>query len=106
MLGYFGVTIIHQTLTWTTGSLTCICDLFASARTQGDLGLLSRCIRRTFVESAENLTPEKAQDVVIKCASTGRKAEHVTVRHPLDEPRSIVLNFGFGLNFFFKLQTH
>ena len=25
MLGYSGVSIIHQTLTWTSGSLTCLC---------------------------------------------------------------------------------
>ena len=29
MLGYFSVSIIHQTLTWTTGTLTCVWDLFA-----------------------------------------------------------------------------
>ena len=29
ILGYSGVSIIHRTLTWTTGSLTCVCDLFA-----------------------------------------------------------------------------
>ena len=26
---YFVVSIIHRTLSWTTGSLTCVCDLFA-----------------------------------------------------------------------------
>ena len=26
--GYFGVSLIHQILMWTTGSLTHICDLF------------------------------------------------------------------------------
>ena len=29
MLGYFGVSIVHWTLTWTIGSLTCAGDLFA-----------------------------------------------------------------------------
>ena len=62
-------------------------------------------IRRAFVESAQNLTPEKAQGVVIKCALTGRKAEHVTVNHPLDEPRFILLNTGFGLNFFVDVNS-
>ena len=27
--GYFSVSIIHRILTWTTGSLTCVCDLCA-----------------------------------------------------------------------------
>ena len=30
MLGYFSASIIHQTLTWTTGSLTCASDPLAS----------------------------------------------------------------------------
>ena len=34
MLGDFNVTIIHQALTWTIGSLTCICDLFVCVSTQ------------------------------------------------------------------------
>ena len=38
MLGYFGASIIHRTLIWTTGSLTCACHLLASVYTQ-DLGL-------------------------------------------------------------------
>ena len=38
--GCFSITIIHQTLTRITGSLTCICDLFACI-TYGDLGLWS-----------------------------------------------------------------
>ena len=50
MLGYISVSIIHRTLTWTTGCLTCICDLFEYVYTLGtsDYSL----IRRTFVESA------------------------------------------------------
>ena len=35
---YACVSIIHPTLTWTTGSLTCVHDLFAYVYTQ-DLGL-------------------------------------------------------------------
>ena len=39
--GYFGVFVIHRTVTRTTGSLTCVCDLFTDvpyAHTR-DLGL-------------------------------------------------------------------
>ena len=32
---YFVVYIIHQTLTWATGSLTCVCDPFACVYTRG-----------------------------------------------------------------------
>ena len=35
LLGYFDVAIIHRTLTWTTGSLTCVCGLYACAYTLG-----------------------------------------------------------------------
>ena len=35
MLGYFGVPIVHLTLTWTTGSLTCVGDLFACVYARG-----------------------------------------------------------------------
>ena len=31
----FSVSIIHWTLTWNTGSLMCVCDLFACVYTQG-----------------------------------------------------------------------
>ena len=57
------------------GSLMCVCDCFfvcMRIRT-GDLGLDS-LIQRTFVESAQNLTPKNSQG--------GRKAEYVTVTHP------------------------
>ena len=33
MLRYLGISIIDQTLTWITGSLMCICDLFACTHT-------------------------------------------------------------------------
>ena len=46
MLGYFGVSIIHPTLTWTTGSLTFTCDLFACVVTWGSS--VYSLIRRTF----------------------------------------------------------
>ena len=52
MLGYFNVSIIHRTLTWTTGSLTCVCDLFACVDTRGTS--VYSLIRRTFVESAQD----------------------------------------------------
>ena len=35
MLGYFAVPIIPLTLTWTTGSITCLCDIFACVYTRG-----------------------------------------------------------------------
>ena len=35
MLGYFGDSIIHHTLTWITESLTCVCGLFACVYTWG-----------------------------------------------------------------------
>ena len=40
MLGYFGFSIIHRTLTWTTGSLTCVCALFLHAYTHWEPRLL------------------------------------------------------------------
>ena len=40
-LGYFGVSIVLQTLTWAGGSLTCVCGPFACVCTRGDLGLQS-----------------------------------------------------------------
>ena len=40
MLGYVGLSIIHRTLTWTAGSLTCVCQFSAHMCIQ-DLGLLS-----------------------------------------------------------------
>ena len=35
----FSVSLIHQTLTWTTWSLMCVCHLFACVYTCGDLSL-------------------------------------------------------------------
>ena len=66
---YLGVSLIHGTLIWTTGFLTCVCDLLCTRIHTSVYSL----IRRTFVESAQNLTPEKSQG--------GRKAQHVTVIH-------------------------
>ena len=59
------VSVIHPTLTWTTGSLTCVsCDLCACVYLYTHTwGILIYCLGlRTFfvfVESAENLTPER-----------------------------------------------
>ena len=52
--GHFVVSRVHRTLTWTTGSLTCV-----SIYTRGTS--VYSLIRRTFVESAQNLTPESPQ---------------------------------------------
>ena len=62
----------HRILTWTTGSLTCVCDLFACVYRQGtsDYSL----IRRTFVESAQNLTPEKSQGGRKSLAKNGHQS--------------------------------
>ena len=35
MPGYFGVSVIHWTLTWATGSLACICNLFCMRTSTG-----------------------------------------------------------------------
>ena len=51
MLDYLGVSTIHCPLTWTTGSLTCVCDLFACVYTRGTS--VYSFIRRTFVGSAQ-----------------------------------------------------
>ena len=75
MLGYFGVFLIDQTLTWTTGSLTCacVCDVFACVYTGGVWFI----VWRTFVKFAQNLTPEKSW--------SGCKAYHITVTHPFGD---------------------
>ena len=41
MLGYLGVSTIHRTLTWTAGSLTCVCDLCACVYWAVQAGLLT-----------------------------------------------------------------
>ena len=53
MVGYFGVTIIHQTLTWIAGYLTGISDFFAPIHIQGTL--VYRLTQRTLVESVQHL---------------------------------------------------
>ena len=58
-LGYFVVSIIHRTLTWTTGSLTCVCDFFARLYTRGPS--VYSLTRKIVVESAQNLSPDKCQ---------------------------------------------
>ena len=71
MMGYLSVSITHQTLTLKI-TPTCVCDLYACiyARETWVYSL----IRKTFVESAHNFTPQKYQ--------SGRKAYDVTVNHP------------------------
>ena len=58
-LGGFVVSIVRPSLTWPTGSLTCMWNLFACLCTMGT-GVYC-LIRRTFAESAVNLTLEKSQ---------------------------------------------
>ena len=85
-LGYFGVSIIHQTLTWTTGSFThayAVC--FACVYTRGTL--VYSLIRRTFIEPTQNLTLEKSQG--------GCKAEHTTVTHPCGDRARSCLTWAF-----------
>ena len=41
IMDFVAASITHQTLTWTTGSLTCVCDLFACITHTNDLGLVS-----------------------------------------------------------------
>ena len=84
MLGYLDVSTIHRTLTWTTGSLTCVCDLFAWAHTRGNS--VHSLIRRTWRVCTEFDSGE---------IQGRRKAQHGTVTHPFWWPRSIVLNSGF-----------
>ena len=55
-MDYFSVSIIHPTLTGTTGSLMSVFDLL-HARGRGPPFIVSS----TFVESARNLTPEKSR---------------------------------------------
>ena len=74
MLGYLGVSIIGRTLDM-DHRIFSVRILLVYVYTQGTsvYGL----IRRTFVQSAQNLTPGKS-----RC---GRKALHVTVTHPCDK---------------------
>ena len=52
--GCFSVCLIHRTLTWTTGFLTCVCDIFTCVYTRGGEGggvgtSVYSLIRKTFV---------------------------------------------------------
>lgn len=47
MLAYFGVSVTHRTLTRTTGSFTCVCDLVACVCTHGG--------RPRFIDSSEGV---------------------------------------------------
>ena len=61
--GYFGVSIIHRTRTWTTGSLTCVCDLFACIYTSHGGPRFIVSSEGLLVESAQNLTQEESHGV-------------------------------------------
>ena len=82
MLGYLDISIIHRTLTWTTGSLTCVCDLFACVYTRGtSIYSLIRMIFATEFDSGE---------------TSGRAQSLARNGHPsVWSPRSIVFHFGF-----------
>ena len=58
-LGYLTVTMIHPTLKWTTGSLTCVCDLFACVYTQGTS--VYSLLQRTWVASVPRFEPAVSQ---------------------------------------------
>ena len=61
---YFGVCSTHRTLTWTTGSLTRVCDFCfcpLHAYTHGGPRFIVGLIQRTFAESAQNLTAAKSR---------------------------------------------
>ena len=85
MLGYLGVSIIHRTLTRTTGSLTCVCDLFPCVYTK--MISVYSLIQRTSVEFALDLTPEKSQG--------GHKAEDMTVTRPFGDHTQLCLTLAF-----------
>ena len=85
MLGYFDVFITHQTLTWTTGSLMCTCDLFACVYTWETL--VYNLIWKTLVEFAQNLTPHKSQGK--------QKAQHVMITHPFGDHAQSCLTLVF-----------
>ena len=94
MPGYFGVSIIRQTLTWTTGSLTCVCDFVVVACVYTRDTSVYCLIQRTFVESAQNLTREKSE--------VGRKAEHETVTHPFGDHARLCLTLAFENECFYS----
>ena len=68
-LGYFGVSIVLQTLTWAGGSLTCVCGPFACVCTRGDLGLQSHlsdfCRVCTEFDSGEISEQAQSLDVIV-----------------------------------------
>ena len=70
-MGYFSVSITHQTLTVKI-TPTCVCDLYACVYAR-ETSVYSP-IRKTFVASENNFTPQKYRG--------GHKAYDVTVNHP------------------------
>lgn len=92
-----------QTLTWTMWSSTCICDIFACTYTWGTS--VYSFIWRTFHQVCKQLTPNKSQG--------GHKAVHIIVTpqhfnsHPsIWWPSSIVLNFGFAMEFSVRFSCY
>ena len=63
MVGYFyvSVMIILRTLRWTTASLKCVYGFACMYTEYKEETLVYSLIRKTFVESAQNLTREKSQ---------------------------------------------
>ena len=72
MLVYFSVFNIHQTLTWTIGSVTCACDLLACVYTRGTSGLVSsEGLLYLPVPVAESVCPCAATCVCLLCVISG-----------------------------------
>ena len=84
MLGQFGVSTIHWTLTWTSWSLTCVCDLFALICSRGTS--VYSFIWRTFVVSAQNLTLRKS--------GNGHQARWMMAIHRCGDQSLLCLTFG------------
>ena len=76
MQGYFSVSMVHQVLTWTTGSLMRVHDFFfflASIYIWGTLVYI--LIRRTFVKATQNLTTVNFQVMSVLVQYTDLIAE-------------------------------
>ena len=75
--GSLHVSIIHHTLTWTTGSLACVCDHSCTCvHTQG-LG--------TPTASQHNFDPEKL--TILFCAPDGIRTSVLWILSPIEPPR-------------------
>ena len=102
MLNCFVVSIVHQTLTWSTGSLTCVCDLFACVYTWGTSVYNNSLIRRTFVESVQNFD---SREIWGRAQSLAHK---LTLTHPFgDHARScLILAFESECSCSMPLTSH